>query len=528
MVVNEILLQLITIIFIYYIVILHNSTNYLFFIFITSDSIFSAVYFMKNFLLNNYITKKDLVISNDNLYNINIFNRYIFYFLIELFYFIICYLFWIDSLFFLYFPLLFIISPYFFNYLHSNYLYYFFILIDDEKNKFFKIILCKNLSVTVNTLSKICINIEPKIKYAELLFLFDDYNKTVDNILNFFKNFLLLSLLHYARKNSNILYSNIIKYVYNYKTGELLESIDLKTAKNNFKNVIIKREWNKLLTSELLQSIIYIYSLQNNDLDNFDIYVTKFNFLLLKMFSLWTLSSLFDFIYLIPIISFFLHLFDKKFYYFLDKDLIPKYLIPKYFFKFFAFFLCFFINNYFIISLLSEFGYLLFFNEIIKSIYYYIYDKIYKIIKKYSNNNYYNILLISIFFYIELIKFIIFNFNFIILNYSFIYLIIINYLFFIINIHDLYKILIVSKVIIFGFLSYFCTFHIIFLLCFDYIIINIFNNYNIKFINYSSNNDSDNKIIIDLIDSYKDKNLAKSSILYIKKIFTNNFVKIID
>lgn len=458
---HELIFQLLIIFLVFYFTISYKS---ILFLSITIDSIFSAINFIKIFILND-ITPKELILNLNRLYSIGLIDRYIYYLMLEFIYLIICNLFWLNTISILYYILLISICPNLLNIMCKKYLHKFIIFIRDEKKKFVRIIVCKQLSSVINAISIICIDKNPEINHSELLFLFDDYDKTVGNFIDFLKNFLVISLIHYTRKNSNIVYGKLITYFYNYKTGELIESINLPTAKKRFKNVILNREWKQLLKSDILQSIIYIYSLQEGSKLNYvNIYITKFNYILIKMFTIWTIGTFFEKIYLIPFLSVFFLNYKKSY-----KTYFKKKRLHKYLFRFIALMLGYITNHYFIISFICEFGYTFTINKVMNTIIQYIYNKSQKMLKICTHFNKYNLFLISIFLYVEIIKYYIAIFFY---EYY-----ILNYIFFVLNFDDGYKKFIVTFIIISGSLSGYHEFHLFYILIVSYIFMNIYHYY---------------------------------------------------
>ena len=205
----DILLQLSTLFPIFY---LTQNYNSILLLSITIDSIFSAIYFIKTFISEKEISIKEFLNHINQLYKVPLFDRYIYYVQLEFIYLVLRILFWNYRIWPLYYILLITICPIFLNQIYSNYLNKLFTFINNEKQKFVKTIICKQLAIIINTLSNLCINKDPKINHVELLFLFDDYDKTLTNFTDFIKSFLVISLIHYARKNSRKMYGQLIKY----------------------------------------------------------------------------------------------------------------------------------------------------------------------------------------------------------------------------------------------------------------------------------------------------------------------------
>ena len=440
---------------------------------ITIDSIFSALVFIKLFILDD-LSLEDLLTNLNKIYKIKPFNRYIYYLTLEFIYTYICYLLWCESFKYLYYFLVLITCPYILNKIYEKYLLEMVKYIDYEKNKFLRMILCKQFAIIINTFSNIYINKNPNISFTELLYIIDDYDNMVNNFTTFLKNFFIISVIHYTRKKSNIVYSKLITYFYTYKTGNVFESIDYSTAKKKFSDVIINKKWDKLLDDDILHSIIYIYSLQENS--NFDIgvYIVKFNYMVIKMFTIWTIGSFFNNTIIIPFLSLFFTIYKKPFNTIFNLTHLYKYL-----FKISALILGLFVKDYFLISLICEFGYILIVNKIVGTIVQYMNEKFIKIYNVLTNYNKYNLFIIFIFSYIKLLKIISQYYDLNIIHYA------INYSIFLIFINNNnWKYIIYNSIVLLGYLSKYQEIHLLFIITSLYIFLNLYhthhNNKNIS------------------------------------------------
>lgn len=366
---------------------------------ISMDSIFSSINFINLFITNdNQLSRKKFMKDLNKLYDISLVNRYLYYLTLQIIYFITCNLFWKKSLPVLYYLLVITICPVIMNYIVRNYLLNIVEIINKEEKRFFRYILCKQISNVINTISVLCIEKDPELNYTELLFLIDDYNVVYKLVITFLKNFLIISAIHYAKINTKKVYGNILSYLYTYQTGNVIETIDLKGAKQRFINIIEERSWKKLLNADTLQSIIYIYTLQEPNRENFlDIYITKFNYMLLKMISIWSIGNFINKIYIIPLLSIFLAIYKKPFNNILEQKNTIIFrlmvLIVSFLTK----------NNYFVISFLCEFGYFILINKIVFISIQYIYDRIKRLLNICISYNEYNYMLISMLVSIGLI-----------------------------------------------------------------------------------------------------------------------------
>lgn len=432
---------------------------------ITLDSIFSAINFIKLFILDD-LSQAELLLNLNKLYKINLIDRYIYYISLQIVYITVKILTWNISLTYLYWSLMLTTCPYIFNFICTKYLYEIIDYIKIEKKRFFKIVICKQVAIVINTISTVCIDKNPEISFTELLYLLDDYDNIVNNFITFLKNFCIVSIVHYARKRTGSVYSKLISYVYTYKTGNMLESIDYSTAKNRFTDVIVNRKWKKLLDDDILQSIIYMYSLQESGQFNLGIYLVKFNYMLIKMFTIWTIGGFLNSTLIIPIMSLFFSIYKKPIKLFFKKEQIHKFL-----FKCIAFIIGLLINNYLLISLICEFGYILIINKVAKTIAQHFYDRFIKLYKVLTHYNQYNMFLIGVFIYIEFIKMIEHFFTPIWQYYVISYIVVMIYT------NDNNKRLIYTGVISLGILSNYSEIHLLYILVFSYIYLNIDHHY---------------------------------------------------
>jgi len=433
---------------------------------ITIDSVFSAINFIKLFILDD-LSPEDLLLNLNKLYKVGVIDRYIYYISLQVIYLIISYLTWNMSLTILYWSLVVTTCPYIFNLICKKYLSETIKYVEIEKKRFFKIIICKQVAIVINTLSYICIDKDPRISFSELLYLLDDYDNIVNNFITFLKNFFIVSVIHYARKKSSSIYSKMISYFYTYQTGNILESIDYSTAKRRFTDVIVNKKWSKLLDDDILQSIIYMYSLQEDSQMNFGIYLIRFNYMLIKMFTIWTIGAFFENIIIVPILSLFFTIYKKPIKLYFEREQIYKYL-----FKGIALLVGLLTRNYFLISLICEFGYILTINKVMSTVAQYLSDRFIRLYNILTHYNNYNLFLVCVFLYIEVLKFVKNYINLSIHHY------IINYIFLIVITNDFYKKIIYNSIIFLGFLSEYNELHLLYILGLSYLYLNIYHYYN--------------------------------------------------
>lgn len=432
---------------------------------ITIDSIYSAFYFVNIFVMQD-ISKKELITNLDELYIIKIMNRYMYYLLLQLIYFIICKILWQEKIVILFYSILITTCPEIMNYIMTKYLSNVIKIIENEKIKFMRYILCKQIANVINTLSILCIDKDPELNYSELLFLLDEYNKVYDNMIIFIKNFLIVSFIHYSKKNTKKVYGNMLTYLYTYQTGNTIEKIDFRTAKRKFVDLVEERAWKKFLNTDILQSIIYMYSQQDNTQVNYiELYLTKFNYMLVKMFTIWTIGTWINTIYLIPLLSSFFLIYKKTIKIIIEQKLM-------YLFRFGVLMVSFVVKDFFIISFMSEFGYILLVNKVVYTTIVYVYEKTLKITNICLDYNKNNDFLFTLFIYIYVLKGI--HYYYYPLNQIHYF---VSYSLLILYYRNKYKTFINTLFIILGYISDYDIIHISFILMIFYLGINVYNHY---------------------------------------------------
>lgn len=375
----------VTLLFSYYIYIQNENTSeidvvHIILYYITMDSIYSSCFFIKNFLIGhkeqartkqNKDYEKTILDNLNKLYKLDLLERYIYYILLSGSVRLLKQMIWKSNIYIdlaLTCSSLFFTAPYIMNICYQN--LYLFRYIEEEKKKFAITVTCKQLSNIINFLSESYLKYNPDIKFHELVPLFENYSKNMSNVTSFFKQFLIISLVTYFRKNTGKLYKKVITIIYNYHTGDLLHSIDIESARFKFKQIVTYRRWKKLLDTDILQSIIYLYTFQeDNNLDVIWDSISLFNYTTVKMFTIWTISSVVDQLVLVPILSLFF-LFYERFHHIgnIDKR--------QYIIRLVSGMVYFTPNKYVLSAIICEYGYFLLFNRVMYSVYQYIYHKL--------------------------------------------------------------------------------------------------------------------------------------------------------
>jgi hypothetical protein len=339
--------------------------DYNFFLKITSiDSLFSAIHFIKIFISRN-LTDSQIISKSNALYLASLLDRYIYYIILYCICKLIGNFIWLNDNYYLYSICTFSVIPNIINYISTT---QFFQKMREKKEYLIKMIISKIFVSIIKFYSKIYLQKEVIIKNKEIFCLLNDYKETIKYFHEVLKNLLIILILSYVKDYSPKLYYNIIKHVYNYKMGDVLVSFNNKNSKQYLLDIIENKKWSELNKPMTYKAVIHIYQYNNDKSDMFKRFITEFNFSLIKMFTVWTIASLLDKFYVIPILSFIMLIYRsyktgyKKFNFVSEIGILI-----------FASLIGFFLTNYYIIdkifqfglvSALCQFGLKLFFNKV--------------------------------------------------------------------------------------------------------------------------------------------------------------------
>jgi len=234
-----------------------------------------------------------------------------------------------------------------------------FLKIKETKELIVKVIIAKIFTKIIKFYSKLYLERDIKIKYEEILILLKDYNETLNHFYSVLKNTLLILFLAYVKTYSSKTYYKLIKYVYNYKTGELINSYNDNNAKYYLIDILDNKKWDAFTKPNTYKAIIQLYQTNVDNTDLIRKLITDFNYLMIKMFAIWTFASLLDNIYLIPILSSIMIVYRR---------VVGK--INNYNFIIQLITICisaiigYFYSSFFLISILCQFGSYILFNKI--------------------------------------------------------------------------------------------------------------------------------------------------------------------
>lgn len=326
-------------IFIVFFIITQKGTTNPLLNYITNDSIFSAI----DFIQINYQTNLSTSTQINLLVRSSIVNRYLYYFLLSLFLYLLKIMLWWHFEYHIYILASLTTCPYFIDkILEHKYFLSISNKINREIEKLLTFITCKQLSKGINFVSMDILNHDPKIDSKELEPIFEDFNETKNYIWIILKMFLISSFIRYVEDNSSF-YAFLVKFIYYYNKEEIeILYTSEKDHKKIISGIIMDRKWNLFLKQQYLESLLNLYHNRKTKSPVFKQKINNFKYLMLKMFACWTLSAFFEYPWIISILSF----------YFLDK----KYDPIEFCIRFLVFGLSFFSEEYLLLSLICEFG----------------------------------------------------------------------------------------------------------------------------------------------------------------------------
>ena len=328
--------------------------NNLLFQSISIDSLYSAMFFIKHFIDDN-LTESQIIDVSSSLYNGSVFDRYIYYSMIYSIYIIMCNLLWVDDINIIYYGLLLTTIPFIINKVLRSIL---FDKIKERKEYFIKLIVSKQLSSLIKKSAYVYLDREIEIDYREILPILKSYSDTITYLQYVLKNTLIMFLVSYVKKYSTKFYYKMLKYIYNYKTGTTLESYNKESAKKMLTNIIDNKQWYELMKPNIYRAIFLLFQTNDDDTDFIKIIINKFNYKMITMFTIWTITSFADMFFVAPLISTFFHFYKKK-----NKNLSIRNL-HKLFVLMLATLSGYYINSIFLTSFICQFGYSILFNNI--------------------------------------------------------------------------------------------------------------------------------------------------------------------
>ena len=341
---------------------------------ITLDSSWSAITFLTNYY-NNDITESQIINKSASLYSGSLTDRYICYISLYLIHTIICVFFQISLFHPIYWPALFFTIPLILNKVLTSKYYG---LVKTKKEHYIKIICAKLFALAIKKISKIYLHEKIKIKYTELLPFITNYKDAVNYILEVLKNIAIILIIGLIRRNCKTLYYRMTKYLYVYKSGETLTTFNDKTSIELLQTTIKQRQWSEFLKPNIYGALIYLFNNQQNT-NNLDRLLIRYNYNIIKFFTLWTIASLLDYTFIIPLLSSLILFYKTKINW---QDIIIKLIATT---------IGYFSGSIVLTCFLCEFGKAIITNKLVIK----LFNKIKKNIK-FENKNFYIITLIKL------------------------------------------------------------------------------------------------------------------------------------
>lgn len=326
---------------------------------ISIDGIFNAIHFFKKFI-DHKVSEEEIMKKKDSIYQCSILDRYIYYFISFVLYNTLCNFFWIKWIRVIYYGFLLTMLPPILNRITQCSL---FEQIRKKKEQMVKTIVSKQLTGLIESISKTYLKKDIKIHHSELLPLFDNYTNTLNYSIDIIYNILLVFLTIYVKKYSTSFYYNMLKYIYNYKTGVELESFNERMAKIKLTTIMEERKWKELLNPNMCKAIVHLYQLNNDEVTIFNEMMNSFYYSLGKMFAIWSVSSFFNQVLIGPIVSIFMIFYRNQREHLINRENIEQLGVVVV-----SGIVGYFTGSFFLTSFICQFGYHLVFNNVVATI----------------------------------------------------------------------------------------------------------------------------------------------------------------
>lgn len=208
------------------------------------DNVYCALDFLRGYI-GGKVDSTNII--STKMYNLSVIDRYICYLGLDIIYRCLVFLTWGKWHMIMYYTLTIAACPVLLNFIADKYLSGVFRIINKTKNRFIKENLAQQVANIINYLSATTLNLRPDVKAFELLPLFKDMEQITKFFYSFLTSFLIATLIQYTKNSGNRFYAKVIRYIYNYKTGDFIGGINDKKAREKFANIILYRKWEQLL-----------------------------------------------------------------------------------------------------------------------------------------------------------------------------------------------------------------------------------------------------------------------------------------
>lgn len=348
----------------------------------TLDSTWSAITFLLSYF-NKDITVSQIITNSSTLFAGSFTDRYICYIIFYFIHTIICIFFDISICYPLYITFLVATIPTILNKILLSEQY---AKIRLKKEYYIKLIFSKLFATIIKKISTTYLHEKIKINHKELLPLIVNYRDAVNYFIEILKNVAIVLILTLIRRNCASLYYRMTKYFYLYKSGEKLTTFDNDSSINLLRTTIKQRQWTEFLKPNIYNALICLFNNQQETGD-FEILIKHINYNIIKFFTIWTVSSLLNNIFVGPILSLCIVFYKTQINYFDILIHLGATVIG------------YLTNSIMLVCILCNFGKSLLTNRLAQKITKKIYKKLYYLynyIKQNDNNLYYLITLIKL------------------------------------------------------------------------------------------------------------------------------------
>ena len=263
---------------------------------ITIDGMYYAIDFIKNNIVKNTITEYSMTESQilmecNNLYNVEILERYLFYFgLYALYMFITYFIFNFPLGLLRYLFAILLIPSIFNNYVHK-YLHKIFSKFTHEKKEFIKKLCFDQVANILVHLKSKFLN-DKNITKQDILLELNKINSFEDEIYKFGKNVLITLFILHMRKTS-VVYYKAIKYIYKMTVGEEIHNMTVDESKKMLQNMLNDKKYEQLTKPMFIQAMIYLYC--ENDSGSAQKYINMFKYDIASITTLWAFGDFFTY-----------------------------------------------------------------------------------------------------------------------------------------------------------------------------------------------------------------------------------------
>ena len=258
---------------------------------ITLDSLLIAINFLISYM-NTNINDTQIINNVKLVYKDGILDRYIFYFFVIIVLYVSRYFFWLTSDYYLDRIILILVYPSILNYVLSHEYYK---KIKQIKEITTKLIISKLFSQILEHLSKQILKKDIKLQYTDFFPLIDNIGDTCGYLGQVLKNIAAVALLIYVKRYSTTYYYKLLKYIYNKKTNNNIQSIQgLDNAKQMLVDIITEKKWLEFMKPSVYNAIFILYTEDQEEQKMFENIIKYINIKSSCATTIWSISAIFN------------------------------------------------------------------------------------------------------------------------------------------------------------------------------------------------------------------------------------------